>query len=69
MTNRPGQAYGLLIGAPAAPTPSLPVPVAHFEAEAGSPNNPFYPRSREEAETLPSGAHFYDPAGVLRARY
>jgi hypothetical protein len=68
MTTRPGQAYGLLIGPSAAPAP-LPVPVAHFEAEAGSPENPFYPRSREEAESLPSGAHFYDPAGVLRARY
>ncbi len=69
MTTRPGQAYGLLIGAPSAPAPRLPVPVAHFEAEAGSPQNPFYPRSREEAEGLPSGAHFYDPAGTLRARY
>jgi hypothetical protein len=66
MTTRPGQAYGLLIGAPAA-QPQLPVPVAHFEA--GSPDNPYYPRSRQEAESLPTGAHFYDPAGVLRARY
>ena len=66
---RPGQAYGLLIGRTPSPSPALPVPVAHFEAEAGSPDNPFFPRTRDEAEGLPTGAHFYDGEGVLRARY
>jgi hypothetical protein len=47
----------------------LLAPVAHMDAEPGSIGNPFYPRSQAEAERLPSGAHFYDPQGVLRARY
>jgi hypothetical protein len=66
---RPGQAYGLLIGRAPQTAQTLPIPVAHFDAEPGSPANPYFPRSRDEAEGLPSGAHFYDPQGVLRARY
>ena len=66
---RPGQAYGLLIGRKPETSSPLPIPVAHFDAEAGSPTNPYYPRSLQEAEGLPSGTHFYDGEGVLRARY
>jgi hypothetical protein len=68
---RPGEAYGLAIGRGSAPVSNqtLPVPVAHFDAHPGSIDNPYFPRSLDEAAGLPSGAHFYDPAGVLRSRY
>lgn len=69
MSVRPGEAYGLLIGDGPAPVEDLPIPVGHFDAAAGSIENPYFPRTRQEAESLPSGAHFFDPAGVLRERH
>lgn len=68
---RPGEAYSLAIGGAPAPfsSQSSPTPVARFDAPPGSIDNPYYPRNREEAVGLPSGAHFYDPAGVLRSRF
>lgn len=65
MTPRPGQAYSLLLGT----RDPAPVRIEHEPPEAGSPHNPYVPQSFEEAESLPSGAHFVDPTGALRMRY
>ena len=37
-------------------------------APAGTFDNPVRPRTWDEAHALAPGAHFYDPAGVLRIR-
>ena len=65
MTLRPGQAYTLLLGGSDAQPAQTEPEHHHF----GSPHNPAMPRTFEEAEALPSGAHFVDPAGALRVRY
>ena len=41
---------------------------AAHDHPAGSFNKPFVPQTWDEAHALPSGAHFYDPAGILRIR-
>ncbi len=66
---RPGEAYNLTIGGGPAPTLNAPVVFAHFDALPGSFENPYYPRTREEAVGLPSGAHFFAPDGILRERH
>jgi hypothetical protein len=63
MTQRPGEAYALFFGEPEGPA-------THIDDLApGSPANPYLPNSVDEAETLPSGAHFVDPFGTLRVRH
>ena len=62
MTQRAGEAYAQFFGPPEVDTPST-----HFgDPEPGSAENPFLPGSVDEAEALPSGAHFIDPFGTLR---
>jgi hypothetical protein len=65
---RPGRAYETLLGSGQSAEREQP-PAMRPGAEPGSIDNPFCPRTRVEAEQLPSGAHFYDPQGVLRERY
>jgi hypothetical protein len=64
MSETPGEAFLRTFGG----DPARAVSVEDQPSAPGTLYNPYIPQSWDEAHALPSGAHFFDPAGTLRVR-